>query len=52
VAHAGLTVGVELVAGTGAWAALSDRATKENIDPVDGELILQKPADMPMATWN
>ncbi|MBC8504558.1 MAG: tail fiber domain-containing protein [Chloroflexi bacterium] len=44
--------GVILPQGSGAWSSLSDRNLKENISPVDGELILASLAGIPISTWN
>ncbi len=46
------TAGVTLSAGGSAWAALSDRQSKENIEAVDGQAVLAKLAEVPIATWN
>jgi hypothetical protein len=37
---------------TGVWTNTSDRALKENFEPVDGEEILQKIGNLPITTWN
>ena len=39
-------------AGGGAWATLSDRASKENLTPVDNRAILERLAAIPVQTWN
>jgi hypothetical protein len=49
---AGMTTGVELPAGAGAWAALSDRNAKENFRDEDAEAVLAKLAAIPMRSWN
>jgi hypothetical protein len=46
------TAGVQLPAGGGAWAALSDRNSKENVESADPQEILAKVAALPVATWN
>jgi len=50
--NAGLTTGVVLAPGGGAWAMASDVNVKENIEPVDGREILEKLSEMPIASWN
>jgi len=49
---AAMTSGVELPAGGGAWAALSDRNAKENFRDEDAESVLTKLAAIPMQSWN
>jgi trimeric autotransporter adhesin len=44
--------GVRLSAGGGSWTSVSDRAAKENIDPVDPRAVLDLVAGLPMQTWN
>jgi hypothetical protein len=44
--------GVQLVAGGGSWANLSDRDAKENFVAVDAKGVLEKVAEMPITTWN
>jgi hypothetical protein len=46
------TSGVQLAPGGGSWTSLSDRNAKENFEPVSGEAILERVADMPITTWN
>lgn len=48
----GLTAGVTLAPGGGAWSAVSDRNLKENTQSVDRTAVLEKVAALPMATWN
>jgi hypothetical protein len=48
----GTTTGVELPAGGGAWASLSDRTSKENFTPVDSRAVLESVARLPLTTWN
>lgn len=50
--NAALTTGVNLVAGGGAWAAVSDRNMKKNIRPVDGNAILEKLSQLDISRWN
>ena len=45
------TAGVTLGAGGSAWAALSDRAAKDNLTPTDGRAVLDKVVAMPVYTW-
>ena len=49
---AGASVGVQLAAGGNAWSALSDRSFKENFQPVDTRLVLDKVAHLPVTEWN
>ncbi|MEO8427932.1 MAG: tail fiber domain-containing protein [Verrucomicrobiota bacterium] len=44
--------GVQLPAGGGAWATLSDRASKENLAPVNNRALLERLAAIPVQTWN
>ncbi|MEE8576541.1 MAG: tail fiber domain-containing protein, partial [candidate division Zixibacteria bacterium] len=50
--NTGLTTGVTLAAGGGAWAAISDSTVKENIRPVDGDDILDKISQLDITRWN
>jgi len=50
--HGGLTTGVKLESGSGAWASVSDRAAKENLAPVDQQALLARLAAIPISTWN
>lgn len=50
--NAALTSGVQLAAGGGAWAAVSDVNKKENFQRVDGEEVLTKIANMDIQKWN
>jgi hypothetical protein len=47
-----LTSGVFLSPGGGSWSTLSDRNTKENVQPVDCRNVLDKLCAMPLAAWN
>jgi hypothetical protein len=47
-----LTAGVDLPAGGGAWASVSDVNRKENFRVIDGEAVLEKIAAMPVMEWN
>lgn len=47
-----LTTGVSLPAGSGAWGAVSDRAVKENLRPLDPKQIAAKVAALPIGEWN
>jgi hypothetical protein len=49
---AGLTSGVSLPAGSGAWASLSDRGAKRRIVAIDGSAILAKVAHLPVTEWS
>jgi hypothetical protein len=44
--------GVSLAAGGGSWASLSDRDSKENVVAVDARQVLDRLAQLPIATWN
>jgi len=46
------TTGAALAPGSGTWSMLSDRGTKENVEPVDARAVLDKVAELPVATWN
>ena len=48
----GATAGVLLAPGGGSWSAVSDRDSKENVEPVDGRAILERLLSMPLSTWN
>jgi len=50
--NAGLTSGVYVAAGGNSWNSISDRATKENFTPVDGQAILEQLAAMPIQEYN
>ena len=46
------TTGVMIPSGGGAWSSVSDRNRKENIEHVDGEEVLLRLREVPVATWN
>jgi hypothetical protein len=46
------TVGVQLPPGAAAWSALSDRAVKANVRPVDGRAVLERLQGVPVTEWN
>jgi trimeric autotransporter adhesin len=46
------TVGVSLTAGGSAWATISDRNLKESIVWLDGEDVLQRLRNVPVASWS
>jgi hypothetical protein len=50
--NAGMTTGVSLAAGDGAWTTLSDRRMKTNFRALDGEQVLAKLARIPILEWN
>jgi endosialidase-like protein/trimeric autotransporter adhesin len=50
--NAGMTAGVSLAAGDGAWTTLSDRRMKTNFRALDGEEVLAKLARIPILEWN
>jgi hypothetical protein len=47
-----LSSGVEVAAGGGSWSSISDRARKRNFQDLDGEYVLARLKDVPVATWN
>jgi len=50
--NAGLSTGVSLASGGGAWASVSDRNRKENFRDEDGEAALAKIAALPIQSWS
>ncbi|MFC1476025.1 tail fiber domain-containing protein [Candidatus Zixiibacteriota bacterium] len=46
------STGVYIDAGGNSWNSISDRATKENFTPIDGQTILDKLAAMPINEYN
>lgn len=46
------TSGVLLAPGGGSWSAVSDRARKENIEPINVRSILDHIVAMPLTSWN
>ena len=44
--------GAQLPAGSSAWAAYSDRKSKDNIEQVNARQVLDKLLAIPIATWN
>jgi hypothetical protein len=48
----GLTAGVTLAPGAGAWNNLSDRNMKDNFSAVDTRAVLRGVLDLPISTWN
>ena len=46
------TAGVYVASGDSAWQTYSDRNLKENIEPVESTEVLERLADLPIATWN
>jgi hypothetical protein len=51
-ANTDITSGVELPAGGGSWASLSDRDAKFNFADVDTQAILETLASLPITTWS
>jgi hypothetical protein len=47
-----LTTGSYLAAGGTSWQVISDRATKENFSPADGQAILETLASLPVQEYN
>jgi hypothetical protein len=50
--NAGMTSGVQLAAGSGSWANLSDVHSKDNLQVVNGRDVLERLAALPVYTWN
>jgi hypothetical protein len=50
--NAAATSGVLLAPGGGSWSSVSDRASKENLAPVDGPDVLARVCALPISTWN
>jgi hypothetical protein len=50
--NAGLTSGVSLAAGSGAWASLSDRGAKTRVMALDDEAMLAKVARLAVTEWS
>jgi len=50
--NAGLTAGVLLSPGAGAWASVSDEKKKEHFADEDGEHVLERIAGLPVRSWN
>jgi hypothetical protein len=48
----GPAIGVALAPGSGSWSSLSDRGLKTNVTPVDGSMILEQLAQLPVSTWS
>ena len=46
------STGVLLAAGAGSWSAVSDRDSKENVEPVDERAVLERLVSMPLSTRN
>ena len=46
-----LGTGVYLAHGSGSWVSVSDRNAKEEVTPVDSAEVLEKVAEIPVATW-
>jgi hypothetical protein len=45
------TAGVVVAPGGGSWSSLSDRASKDDFAPVDGQAVLTNLAAIPVMTW-
>jgi len=50
--NSGLTAGVTLAPGAGAWSNISDRNMKANFSAVDKRAVLRGVLDLPISTWN
>ena len=48
----GMTAGVRVPAGGGAWSSISDRNVKENFTPAGAADILARVATLSVSTWN
>jgi hypothetical protein len=46
------TAGVSLAAGASAWGTISDRDSKAQFAPVDGDGLLERLAGIPIQTWS
>ncbi|MCZ6671493.1 MAG: tail fiber domain-containing protein, partial [Verrucomicrobia bacterium] len=46
------TVGTQLKPGANSWETISDRNRKKNILPLDGRIVLDKLAKVPISTWH
>lgn len=49
--NSGATLGAQLPPNATAWAAISDRDVKENIEPIDASVILERLAALPITAW-
>ncbi len=47
----GLSTGCDLPAGSGVFTCTSDRNTKEDFEPIDGDDVLEQLADIPITSW-
>jgi hypothetical protein len=47
----GATAGVSLAAGGSSWNIISDRRAKTAFAPIDNQSILERVADLPIASW-
>jgi hypothetical protein len=50
--NAGLTAGVTVAPGGGAWSTISDRSMKENFQAVNSRDVLRRVLNLPISTWN
>lgn len=50
--NGGATTGATLAPGSGSWSSMSDRRLKENLEPVDGQAILDALLWLDVSTWN
>ena len=48
----GASAGVSLAAGSGTWASLSDRASKDGFAAVTPQQVLAKVAELPITKWS
>ena len=47
-----VTSGVHLLPGDTAWSGISDKNSKKNLQPVNGETVLEKLTTIPVERWN
>jgi len=50
--NAAMTAGVQLTAGSGTWASLSDRNAKQNFRSLNGDQVLSRIRTMPIEEWS
>ena len=48
----GLSTGCDLPAGSGVFTCTSDRNTKKDFEPIDGDDVLAQLADIPITSWS
>ncbi len=50
--NGGMALGAQLPPNATAWAAISDREAKENIEPIEPERVLEGVKQMPLSAWS